>query len=152
MGGRKVGCIRVSTVVCYSMKCEIAFFFHLKQPIMSQFISLQQAIDMTTLYRAEKENILANAYKGQNILARCETFDREIFDTLLAKEGCASIRIYYGMDSSLKVHAIVVAVNGDDEDMLPAVSVSMVSGDEEDIGENAYRCPEECPPSSDLNP
>ena len=56
------------------------------------------------------------------------------------------------MDSSLKVHAIVVAVNGDDEDMLPAVSVSMVSGDEEDIGENAYRCPEECPPSSDLNP
>lgn len=121
---------------------------------MSQFISLQQAVDMTTLYRQEKENILSTSYKGQNILCRCETFNRGVFDALLAKQGCEAIRIYYGMDSSLKVHAIVVAVNGNNEDILPAgsevLSVEDDAGD--DIGENAQRCPDDCPPPSPLNP
>jgi hypothetical protein len=42
----------------------------------NHFISLQTGIDMTTLYRQEKENILATAYKNQNILPISETFDR----------------------------------------------------------------------------
>ena len=78
---------------------------------MSQFISLQQAIKMTTLFRKEKENVIAPEHKGQNILAICETFNRDVLDALLAKQGCESIRIYYGMDDELKVHAIAVAVN-----------------------------------------
>lgn len=120
---------------------------------MSQFISLQQAIDMTTLYRQEKENILAIPFKGQNILARCETFDRVVFDTLLAKTGCAAIRIYYGMDTELKVHAIVVAVNDQNEDILPTGGMGSAAMDGDgDIGEQAYRCPPECPPPSGLNP
>ncbi len=118
---------------------------------MSSFISLQRAIDMTTLYRQEKENILAPAYRGQNILARCETLDRDIFDTLLAKPDCTGIRIYYGMDESLKVHAMVVAVNSKNEDILPQDELSKDNtGDY--IGDETQRCPPDCPPESDLNP
>jgi hypothetical protein len=111
---------------------------------MSQLISLEQAIDMTTLYRAEKENILAEEYRGQNILARCETFDKSQFEDLLKQDGCTGVRIYYGMDTNLKVHAIIVGVDDSDTDLLP-------SG-EEFIIEDGVRCPEDCPPSSDLNP
>lgn len=118
---------------------------------MSQFISLQEAIDMTTLYRQDKEVILANQFKGQNILPRCETFHREVFDTLLAKTGCESIRIYYGMDPEKKVHAIVVAVNDHGEDILPAEEAS-VGDSGGSIGEQGQRCPEDCPPQSALNP
>lgn len=117
---------------------------------MNQFISLQQAINMTTLYRSERENILASPYMGQNILALSETFNRSVFDTLLAKPGCVSIRIYYGMDPSLKVHAILVPVNENNEDILPASSVALTDPGE-DIGEQGQRCPEECPPDSPLN-
>ena len=117
---------------------------------MSQLISLQQAIDMTTLYRAQKENILAPGYKDQNILAICETFDRSVFDTVLAQEGCAGLRIYYGMDTSLKVHAIVVGVNDKDEDMLPPESIQ-AGGGEGSIIEDGNRCPDLCPPVSPLN-
>lgn len=118
---------------------------------MSQFISLQQAVVMTTLYRQQKENVLDPANKGQNILARCETFDRDVFDTLLSKPGCTAIRVYYGMDPALKVHAIIVGVNASNEDMLPAASIGL-SGPDDEIGENARRCPDDCPPPSDLNP
>jgi hypothetical protein len=119
---------------------------------MSQFISLQQAVAMTTLYRQEKENILAVPFKGQNILARSETFDREVFDTLLAKTGCVALRIYYGMDADLKVHAIIVAVNDKNEDMLPTTGASMTEDGDDDIAEQGKRCPDDCPPPSDLNP
>ena len=114
---------------------------------MSQFISLQQAIDMTTLYRQQKENILEPAYKNQNIQPRCETFDRATLDTLLAKPDCVSIRIYYGMDASLKVHAILVAVDNKGNDILPASGMGGM-----DIVEDGQRCPVDCPPPSPLNP
>lgn len=111
---------------------------------MSSFITLEQAKDMTELYRAEKENILADEYKEQNILARCETFDKSQFTDILNQEACAAIRIYYGMDANLKVHAIIVGVDDNNADLLP-------SGNELIIEEGS-RCPEDCPPSSDLNP
>lgn len=119
---------------------------------MSQFISLEKAVEMTSLYRQEKENILANDYRNQNILAISETFDRGVLDTLLAKPGCASIRIYYGMDETLKVHAILVPVNESNEDILPVVPAGNELMEGSDIGEQAYRCPEQCPPPSPLNP
>lgn len=118
---------------------------------MSQFISLQQAIDMTTLYRKEKENILSPEYKNKNILCRSETFNRDVFDSVLAQEGCRGLRIYYGMDESLQVHAIVVGVNEKNEDMLPAAALA-TEDDNPGIIENGARCPEECPEESPLNP
>ena len=116
---------------------------------MSQFISLQQAIDMTTLYRAERENILAEAYKEQNILALSETFDRGEIDEILSKSGCEAIRIYYGMDEELRVHAILVPVDENNEDILPPSNEINVVGD--DIVEQSRRCPDDCPPESPLN-
>jgi len=118
---------------------------------MSQFISLDQAVMMTTLYRAQKETVLAPPFKDQNILCISETFDREYIDALLANPECAKLRIYYGMDKELKVHAIVVPVNKNNEDILPdAAAIKLADGG--GIVEDAQRCPTDCAPPSPLNP
>ncbi len=118
-------------------------------PANVHFISLNKAIDMTTRYRADKEAILATAWQNQNILPDSETFNRTAFDTLLAKEGCAGLRIYYGMDEDLKLHAIIVAANEENEDILPVLTTVALTG--EDIVEEGQRCPDLCPPPSPLN-
>lgn len=115
----------------------------------AHFISLNEAITMTALYRADKETILATSFQNQNILPLSETFNRNAFDTLLAKEGCEALRIYYGMDENSKIHAIVVAVNEDNEDMLPELTNAALI--DEDIVEEGQRCPDLCPPASPLN-
>ena len=117
---------------------------------MNHFISLQEAIEMTTLYRQEQENILKPAYQHQNILARSEAFDRAAFDTLLAKNGCAGLRIYYGMDAQLKVHAIIVPMDANGNDILPSQTFSSTE-EGEDIAERGLRCPDICPDASVLN-
>ncbi|RXK60674.1 hypothetical protein ESA94_09425 [Lacibacter luteus] len=119
---------------------------------MNHFISLQEAIEMTTLFRAQQENILKPEFQQRNILARSEAFERAAFDTLLAKNGCAGLRIYYGMGIDLKVHAIIVAIDANGHDLLPA-SASMLSTMEEgeDIAERGIRCPDLCPADSPLN-
>ena len=109
----------------------------------SNLISLQDAIDMTTKFRDEKENILIQSMRGQNILPICETFGRSAFDTLLAQTGCEAIRVYFSMDSSLKVKVVIVGVDGSKADILPASN--------EKIVEEGQRCPDICPPSSPLN-
>ena len=113
------------------------------------FISLQTAIDMTTLYRTYRETILATNYQGSDILPLSETFSRGAIDALLATEGCAGLRIYNGMEENKKVHAILVPVNADGEDILP--TSSLTETDEPVIIERSLRCPPSCPPPSDLN-
>lgn len=121
-------------------------------PQGSHFISLEQAIEITSLYRAEHENILASAYKNQEILPICETFNRYDIDILLEKEACAGLRIYFAMDPSLKVKVLVVAVNENGEDILPENATKATNDDDEgDIIQEAHRCPTLCPPSSPLN-
>lgn len=115
----------------------------------SHFITLQQAIDMTSRYRTNRETILATSYQNQNILALSETFNKADIETLLAKTGCAGLRCYYGMDESLKVHAIIVAVNSDGEDMLPSGQNALTTTG--DIVEEGQRCPDICPAASPLN-
>ena len=117
---------------------------------MSHFISLEEAIEMTTLYRQESENILKPAYQNQNILARSEAFDKAAFDTLLAKNGCAGLRIYYGMDAQLKVHAIIVPIDANGDDILPSANLTATE-EGEDIVERGLRCPDICPTDSPLN-
>jgi hypothetical protein len=119
----------------------------------NHFISLQTGIDMTTLYRQEKENILATAYKNQNILPISETFDRAAIDTLLAETGCAAVRIYYGMSEDLLIHAIIVGVDENNEDILPSEANVLSNSVETDesILEQGVRCPEDCAPPSPLN-
>lgn len=113
------------------------------------FISLQTGIDMTKAYRADRETILATGYQGKDILPLSETFSRDAIDALLAHSNCAGMRIYYGMDSNKLVHAVLVAVNSSNEDLLPASS--LIEEDDPVIIEVGMRCPPSCPPASDLN-
>ncbi len=117
---------------------------------MSKLIPLHQAIKMTTLYRKEKENILNPSFRNKNILTLSETFDHADFNTILSQPNCAALRIYYGMDDSLQVHAIIVGVNDKDEDILPAESPAATDGGGS-ISEEGTRCPPICPPGSPLN-
>jgi hypothetical protein len=120
---------------------------------MSNFISLEQAVAMTTIYRDEKENILAPACKGRNILPICETFDRASFDALLAETDCTYIRVYLGMDDNLNVRVIAVAANSKNVDILPVAGQGiMTDGGAGNIVEDGMRCPTICPPASGLNP
>lgn len=118
---------------------------------MNHFITLQEAIEMTSLYRSEQEQILKPEYQQQNILARSETFEKAAFETLLAKNGCAGLRVYYGMDQELKVHAIIVAIDANGHDILPVPSTALTTDEGEDIVERGIRCPDLCPAESPLN-
>ena len=104
---------------------------------MNHFIPLDQAKKMTKLYRQQKENILADEFKGKDILSFSETFDAESFRTVLSKPGCTKLRTYFGMSDDLKVHVITVGVNANDEEML--------DGDQS-ILEDGIQCPPYCPP------
>lgn len=104
-------------------------------------ISLQTAIDMTTLYRA---NHPAN-------FPVCETFEIAAVNKLLAAGGCAFLRIYYGMKENKNVDAILVAVNAAGEDILPSSVPADLSGSDAILLEDGFRCPEACPPPSSLN-
>ena len=117
---------------------------------MSNFITLTIAKQVTLSYRQNKETILATTYQNQNILALSETFSRTDIELLLNQSGCMGIRIYPGMDTSDKVHAILVGVNENDEDMIVPDN-QLLSEDDGLILERGVRCPEDCPPESDLN-
>ena len=115
----------------------------------SHFISLARAAEMTSLFRGQKENILAASFQNQDILPLCETFHRSDVDTLLGKQNCQALRVYMGMDEQLKLRVIMVPVNENAEDILPASSAMTTTTD--DIIEEGHRCPPSCPPPSPLN-
>ena len=120
---------------------------------MNHFISLQTAIDMTGLYRSHRESILKTEFQNQNILPLSEAFDRKAFDILLEKEGCAGLRIYYGMTEDLKIHTIIVGTDENGNDLLPGANSPATNSVEEtdDIIENGNRCPDICSGTSFLN-
>lgn len=104
-------------------------------------ISLQTAIDMTILYRT----------KRPAEFPICETFEKDAVMKLLSTEGCASLRIYYGMKENGNVDAILVAVNAEGEDILPAITNATAGIDDPVVLEDGFRCPDYCPPKSPLN-
>jgi hypothetical protein len=114
-------------------------------------ISLQHAVEMTGKFRGNREAILDTEFRDRNIMPFSETFDRQAMDSLLSAKDCAGVRIYYGMDDDLKIHAILVAVNEKNEDLLPSETTS-VGGDGKVIIEEGQRCPGLCPPPSPLKP
>lgn len=116
-------------------------------PTNSHVISLDRAKEMTATYRTNRETILLPQNQGQDILPLSETFNRQAFDQLLGTPGCAGIRIYYGMDEQLKVHAVIVAVNESNEDLLPASAAQAADEaiDDPVIIDEGQRCPPICP-------
>lgn len=104
-------------------------------------ISLQDAIEMTTRYRANRPSDFPV----------CETFEIAAIQKLLATPGCESLRIYYGMKENMESHAILVAVDSSGGDILPEAGAASSAGGEVIILEDSYRCPPLCPKGSPLN-
>lgn len=123
----------------------------IKLTFMINQISLQQAIDMTTLFREQKAGITNPDLAGKDVLPYCETFDRAAFDALLSETGCVKVRIYSGLTPGLQLRAIIVGVNDKDEDILPLLSAPL-DGTGDIIIEEGQPCPPYCPPPSPLNP
>ena len=115
----------------------------------SHFISTATAIDLLSRFSANRDSVLQTGYQNQNLLPLSETFNLEDLNVLTGQEGCAAIRIYYGMDDTLKLHAVLVAVNAGNEDILP--SATSLLDAEDIILEEGQRCPVICPPPSVLN-
>jgi hypothetical protein len=109
--------------------------------LMPHFITLAEAKLMTATFKARKDSILDPIFQNRDILANCETFDRTAIDAILAQPGCTQLRIYYGMDTDLKMHAILVGVDENDDDLLPEDP----NDPNEQIAEMSRRCPELCP-------
>lgn len=116
----------------------------------SHLITLTAAVALTGEWRSNRNSILQTQYQDQDILPLSETFNRADIDVLLAQDGCEAIRIYYGMDTNLKLHAVLVGVNEDNGDILPSQETNP-SDLQDIIVEEGQRCPTICPPSSALN-
>ncbi len=106
----------------------------------NHFIPLQQAVDMTKLYRLNQPSSLSIS----------ETFDLSAIKSLIANPLAASLRIYYGMSTTGKIHAILLVADAAGNDILPS-SMSFVAGDPNQIVEDGITCPPICPPPSLLN-
>lgn len=109
----------------------------------NQHISLQEAIELTTRYRANRP---ADFFIS-------ETFDASNIQELLAEPDCQCLRIYLGRKPDDTVVAILVAANSRDQDILPSSQITAANETSPVavILEDGYRCPEFCPPHSPLN-
>ena len=116
----------------------------------THFISLGKAIALTSAYRANREAILDPKYQEKNVLPLSETFNADDINDLLAQSGCVALRIYYGMKEDDTVHAVIVGVNEENEDIIFTGENSLLSN-ENIIIEEGQRCPVVCPPASPLN-
>ncbi len=103
-------------------------------------ITLSAAVALTKLYRDNRpEN-----------LPICETFESAAVLSLLSETGCQYLRVYYGMDANNDIHAVLVGADEQNADLLPASDEETGTGVNE-ILEDGYRCPRNCPPASKLN-
>ncbi len=102
-------------------------------------ISLQEAIDLTTRYRA-------NQPAGCSL---SETFQVDAIEKLISAGGCKFLRIYFGMKENGNVVTILVAANEDNEDILPGPDTLTTT--EPVILEDGFVCPPLCPKPSPLN-
>ncbi len=114
-------------------------------------ISLNEAAAMTSRFRANRENILAARYQNLDILPLSETFERSAVDAILARSGCSGLRIYYGMDELLKVHAILVGSDEKNNDILPPHQNTLQETEDDYLAELSIRCPPTCPGDGSLN-
>jgi hypothetical protein len=108
-------------------------------------ISLNEAVKMTSRFRAQLQSMLQPEYSGSLPIA--ETFQKSIFIELAAQEGCEAIRSYYGMDDNSRVCIIFVGVDENNNDLLVGANQKAAS-----IFEYGQRCPPICGGVSPLNP
>ena len=114
-------------------------------PAQDHYISLKEAVEMTTTFRENRETILADDYKETNVLAQCETLDKEALRAFMDNEYCKSIRLYSGMNNDLQVKTILVGVNENAEDMIEGAQVVLP------LVDKSARTPPHSVPQSVLN-
>jgi hypothetical protein len=94
-------------------------------------ISLNDAADLTQRFRDNLPVI-------DNTIA--EYFSKSALENLLNQQNCVGIRVYYGIDSDMKKHLVIVGVNSDGNDLY-----------EGDLMELGRECPPYCPDTNPLN-
>jgi hypothetical protein len=97
---------------------------------------------MTSRFRSNRDTVFNSGY--EDVLPDSETFNLADLTGLLAVENAAGMRVYYGMDENYGIHAILVAVDDDGNDILPQEN-SLLGSDPEIIMEQGIRCPPTCP-------
>lgn len=120
---------------------------------MENLISLEQGIAMTTRYQELKGQLLNPDFPGKDILPTAETFNRTVFDKVLAHPDCVALRIYFSLNDENQLRSIIVGVNDKNEDILPTDPTSTNAGEDEiGIIEAGNVCPPYCPTTSPLIP
>lgn len=92
-------------------------------------ITLADASKMTADFRSKFPNETRSYY-----------YSDTVFKDLLAQRGCVGIRIYNGLDASGVMHAILVGVDSNDNDLYNGK-----------IYQYGTICPPICPPKNPLN-
>jgi hypothetical protein len=108
-------------------------------------VPVSRANEMIALYRENKETILAPDYKKTDVLAFSETFNADDVRLLLSQPGCVGFRIRYGMDDKLWLHAILVGVDANGNDIVIQNPGFGLKDDGGYVVEDATRCPPDCP-------
>lgn len=101
---------------------------------MSNFITLQEATELTARFRDNKEKMLMPTFKGA--LANSITFEAQAIRALIDQTDCVGFRMYNGMNEDLTVCAVFVGVNEHGEDIL--------NGDNSVIVDKGKTCPPYC--------
>ena len=104
-------------------------------------ISLSEAIDLTTRFRANRTPNLALS----------ETFDKNSVLAMLSVPDSTQLRIYLGEKATGEICSVLVAADAAGNDLLPPISSSLDAVGDVLILEDAIRCPQLCPPASPLN-
>jgi hypothetical protein len=108
-------------------------------------VPVSRANEMIALYRENKETILAPDYKKTDVLAFSETFNADDVRLLLSQPGCVGFRIRYGMDDKLWLHAILVGVDANGNDIVIQNPGFGLKDDGGYVLEDSFRCPPDCP-------
>lgn len=74
---------------------------------------------MTGRHRSHREMILEPSLRDKDILPLSETFGRQSVEDLLNQYDCEALRIYYAMDQDQRIHAVLVGVGPDGNDLIP---------------------------------
>ncbi len=104
-----------------------------------------RANEMIARYRENKETILAVDYKKSDVLAYSETFNADDVRLLLSQPGCVGFRVRYGMDEKLWLHAILVGVDANGNDIVIKNPGLGLKDEEGYVVELGFRCPPDCP-------
>ena len=96
----------------------------------SNFISLNEAETLTYAYQ---DSTLS---EGQTIAVK---FTKSDLETLLGQNGAEGARFYFSLDDEDKLTLVIVAVDGDGNDMTDGYLL-----------DRGYKCPPDCPSGSPL--